>query len=255
MFARPSSLVSIGAMLPFLLGAICAAIAMEARPTITFANNGLAQVCCFICIASLLIAPIPKIFNWDWRTKYFGISIIYIASTSLLGIIPWLCVILYSTLPPGARFSLFMAYIVPILWWCRRFIVFYRVVSADKSLRDIIYLEGDDAVYFLQENDIWLLGSKFKFKIFPSNFLTVAALGGALALTPFATRIGSLTGIPFVNVFLMVGCLPIVMMFLGLAARGYFIYYHLPWFIKRSTGKEVYVDMMTKTKRSRKKRP
>jgi hypothetical protein len=247
LFARPQSVAPIGAVLPFILGGMCALLASEATPHIPISGNPLALFCICLSVASLISALMPKIFGWDWRTKYFGFSTVYLASASLLGVIPLLCIVLYSSLPLWARLSLLCGYAGTIILWCRRFVLFYRRVCSNKVLRDILYVEDIDAVYYSQKNDNWLIEKKFKLKQFPSNIVILISLGLAFILVPFIHAVKDIVGLPFPHMFLTVGSFPVIMAVLGLAMRGYLVFYYYPWKIKKETGKEVYVDMVTKT--------
>jgi hypothetical protein len=247
LLARPQSVACIGAILPFILGGMCAFLASEATPQTPFSDNPLALFCIGLSIAASVSALMPKIFNWDWRTKYFGFSTVYLASASLLGVIPWLCIVLYSALPLWTRISLFFSYAAIVIWWCRRFVVFYRRAFADKTLRNIIYVEDCDAIYYSQKNDNWLIEKKFKLKQFPSNIVVFISLGLAFLLIPFVRSVKDLVGLPFPYTFLTIGSLPVIMMVLGLTVRGCLVFYYYPWKLKKETGKDVYVDMVTKT--------
>jgi hypothetical protein len=247
LFARPQSVAPIGALLPFILGGMCAFLASEATPQVPFFDNPLALFCVGLSVTALVSAFVPKIFNWDWRTKYFGFSTIYLASASLLGIIPWLCIVLYSTLPLWTRLFLFFGYAAIVIQWCRRFVLFYRRIFADKALRNIIYVEDSDAIYYSQKNDNWLIDKKFKLKQFPSNTVVLISVGLAFLLLPFVRSVKHLVGLPFPYTFLTIGSLPVIMTVLGLTVRGYLVFYYYPWKIKKETSKEVYVDMVTNT--------
>jgi MFS family permease len=246
-YACPQNVALVGATLPILLGGICAVIANAATPEIAIFNNPLALFCIFLSGAACVFAFVPKIFKWDWRARYFGISMIYLASASLLGIIPWLCMVLYSSQPGWVRLFFLLAYALPIIWWCRRFLVFYRNLILNNVWRDFIYKEDDDAIYYIQRNDNWLIEKRYKLAMFPSNALTVVPLALAFVLVPFMKFVNAHIGLPFAHTFLTVAGLPIIMIFLGFGMRGYLIFYFYPWKIKKATGKEVYVDMVTKT--------
>lgn len=246
-FARPQRVAPIGAVLPFLLGGMCAFLASEATPNIPYSDNLLSLFCMYLSAASIASALIPKIFNWDWRTKFFGFSTVYLASASLLGIVPWLCVVMYSSLPAWGRTFIIFAYAVPISWWCTRFLRFYRQIYADRTLREYLYIEDGDVIYYSQKNDNWLIEKKFKFKQFPPNAVILLSLGLAFILVPFFRIAKTFVGVPFPHMFLTIASFPLVLTVLGLTMRGCLVFYYLPWKLKTATGKEVYVDMVTKT--------
>jgi hypothetical protein len=252
-FASPQSLGVISALLPIMIGGMCSLLASIATPRVSLLDNPISVFCiCLSCIA-LLGALMPKIFKWGWRSEYFGFPTFYVASLSLFGIIPWLCILVYGGIPLGARIALLCSYAIPTFWWCRRFVHFYRGVFSDKPLRDFIYLEEFDAVYYSQQNDKFLLERKRGLRQFPSNLAFLIPLALGFCLTPFSRSVYNFTGISFTLTFLTIIGLPITVMILGLTTRCLLIYYFYPWKIKRQTGKDVYVDMVTKTTMPRKK--
>jgi hypothetical protein len=203
--------------------------------------------CLCLSPVALVSACLPKIFNWDWRAKYFGFSAIHFSSISLLGVIPWLCILLYSSLAPWEKSLLLIYYIAPNIWWCRRFVIYYRQIYGDRESRDMVYVEESDAVYYYQKNDNWLIEKKYKFKLFPSNLLTISPLAVAFLFAPWMTAVKAHVGLPFPHAFLAVASLPVVMMVLGLTIKCYLVFFHYPHKIKSETGKEVYVDMVHRT--------
>jgi hypothetical protein len=113
-------------------------------------------------------------------------------------------------------------------------------------MRNILYSEEKDAVYYLQKGDVWLMEKKFKFYQIPSGYLFVVAMVLSFLCVPFARALSRSAGLPFVHILLTVMSLPIILMCTGLATRAYLIFYYYPWRIKRATAKDVYVDMSTK---------
>jgi hypothetical protein len=211
-----------------------------------FSKNPLGLCCLAICGVSFLLVFVPRIFRWDWRARYFGIGTLYLGGVALVGLIPWLCVVLYSTLSVWIRLSLLVGYTLPIIWWCRRIVLFYRHIFATDSLRNILYVEEDDAVYFLQRSDKWLIQKKFKFREIPSDRYFVIAMGLAFLSVPFMTPLTRLVGLPFPHIFLVIAGLPLILFSLAFSVHGYLVFYYWPRKIKAKTGKEVYVDMTAK---------
>lgn len=161
----------------------------------------------------------------------------------LIGIVPWLSIVFFSNLPLWTRLVLFGAYSVSIVFWCRRFVVYYRHVFVNGDLRRFLYEENEDAIYYLQQNDKTLLEKKRKLDQIPDNRTFVVFMALAFLMTPFASSLARSLGIPFIHIFLTVAGLPITLMCLGLAVRGYLIFYYYPWQLKRITGKDTYVLM------------
>lgn len=161
----------------------------------------------------------------------------------LIGIVPWLSIVFFSSLPLWARLLLFGIYFGAIAYWCRRFVVYYRHIFDDVDLRSVVYEENNDAIYYLQQGDKMLFEKKIKLAQVPPDLVFVLSIAVAFLLTPFASILVRLLGIPFIHIFLTVAGLPIALMCLGLALRGYLIFYYYPWQLTRKTGKEVYVLM------------
>lgn len=169
----------------------------------------------------------------------------------LVGIVPWLGIVFFSSLPIWIRLLLLVSYSASIVFWCRRFVVYYRRVFFDGNLRSVLYEENDDAIYYLQQGDKTLFEKKLKLDQVPPDLIFVLFMGIAFLMPPFASTLTRLVGIPFIHIFLTVAGLPITLMCLGLAVRGYLIFYYYPWQLKRTTGKEVYVLMAKATRDKR----
>lgn len=250
--ARPRTLASVGALMPFLLGIACLPLALSAAPSRAFSDNFLAIFCAVLSVVAFFFMLIPRIFRWDWRSRYFGTPLIYLGTMGSVGIVPWLSIVLFSSLPLLTRLLLFGLYSGAIIFWCRRFVVYYRHIYLDVNLRCLVYEEHDDAIYYLQQGDKILFEKKLKLDQFPPNFMFLLFMALAFVMTPFASSLARLVGIPFIHIFLTVAGFPITLLCLGMAVRGYLIFYYYPWHLKRTTGKEVYVDMVTKIARLRK---
>lgn len=246
-FASPRNLAPVGAMLLFLLGAIGAALVSEATPHRPWTDTPLSIFCVCLCPVALVSAWLPRVLNWDWRAKYFGFNTLYFSSMSLLGLIPWLCLLLYGSFALWEKLALFILYLAPTIWWCHRFITYYQGVFADHDLRRALYIEESDAVYYCQKNDNWLVERKHKFKLYPSNVLVITPMILAFLLVPWMREVKLYFGLPFPHVFLTLSSLPLVMMVFGLTIKSYLTFYHYPQKIKSETGKDVYVDMVSKT--------
>jgi hypothetical protein len=241
--ASPRTLSSTLALLPFLMGILCIPLALGAAPSLPFEHNYLAIFCAGQSVLALFFILIPRLFRWDWRTQYFGMPMFYIGSVSIIGLVPWLAIIIFGNLPFWARLLTFFAYFGSIVWWCRRFVTYYRAVFSDKRQSAAIYKEDVDAIYYHQQTDKDLIEKGAQLAQIPSNLSFLLFIALAFASTPFVGGISRLIGIPAIHIFLTISSLPIVLMCLGMAVRGYLIFYYYPRHLKRETGKNVYVVM------------
>jgi hypothetical protein len=241
--AQPRTFSSTSALLPFLLGVICLPLASAAAPTVPFTKNFLALLCAAQSVLSLFLMVIPRLCHWDWRSRYFGMTPFCVASTALIGVVPWFGIVSFSSLSAPFRLFLFAAYMGSIIWWCRRFVRHYRRVFEDPAMRSEIYHQEEDAIYYLQQADKSLCDKQPKLNQFPPNLVFISSLFAAFCTVPFATTLSLWVGISFVIIFLTIAGFPIVLMCLGLGVRGYLVFYYYPWRLKRMTGKEVYVLM------------
>jgi hypothetical protein len=240
--ASPRTFASTLAILPFLLGVLCIPLAFSAAPSLAFEHNFLAVFCAAQSVLSLFLILIPRCFRWNWRTQYFGVPMFYIGSVSIVGLVPWLGIIMFGSLPGWARFVTFAAYFGSIVWWCGRFVTYYRNVFSDKKRSSAIYEEDVDAIYYHQQADKDLIEKGAHLAQIPSNFSFILFIVFGFATAPFSELSRSI-GIPSIHIFLAISGLPIVLMCLGMAVRGYLIFYYIPWHLKRETGKDVYVVM------------
>ena len=241
--ARPNTLTSYLFFLPFFAGLGGWALADGAAPNVPFNDNPIAVFSIGLLLLSLLLAPVPWLFKWDWRSRYFGSGLFLLGAFALTGLIPLLCIVVYGRLPRWVSWGFLLFEVGLIVWWCRRFVLLYRRISADTELWKRIYVEESDVVYYLQRADKWAMEEKFKFAQMPSSMLMLLPMIIAFLLVPFMSSVTRFVGVPFTHVFLTIAGIPIVLLCLGLATRGYLIFYYYPWKIKRATGKNVYVDM------------
>jgi hypothetical protein len=246
LIAKPQNLVPIVAILPFILGACCSILASDASPHTAFLKNPLAIFCICLCLTGFFLILIPRLFKWDWRAKYFGASLVHLGSVGLLGVVPWLCIVLYSILPLWTRVLILFGYGIPIIWWCNRSVQFYRSIYCSRELRNILYVEENDVVYYLQRSDKWLTEKKFNFSQCPSNRSFILSAGAAFLLVPLMEPATKIIGLPFPHLFLAIIGFPLVLMCAALTTRGCLVFYYYPQKIKAETGKDVYVDMVRK---------
>jgi hypothetical protein len=241
--AAPRTFSSTLAVLPLLLGILCLPLAFSAAPSLPFAGNGPALLCAIQSIISFFLIIIPRIFRWDWRTKYFGVPLLYVGSVSIVGIIPWLGILCFSILPIWFKFLVFWSYVGPIVWWCTRFSNYYTQVFANEQLRKMLYEEDIDAIYYHQRNDDLLFKKRTDLTHFPSNSFFILSFALAGAILPFSSVLGNITGTPMIHWILAIIGLPIVLTCFGFSARAILIFYYFPYSLKRETGKDVYVIM------------
>jgi hypothetical protein len=144
------------------------------------------------------------------------------------------------------RLAVFFACLALHVAWCRRFTALYKKIFNSDELRACLYQEESDAVYYLQRGDKYLLEKKYKFRQFPSGWQFVGCLLLSFLLVPFGGTASSVIGVPFANLFLLIGGFPVSLMCVGLAVRGWLVFFFYPCKIRRTTGKRVYVDMTAK---------
>lgn len=239
-------LFAISLILPIFMGSAAWALAINAAPRVPIHQNYLETFSLAVILLAVIAAPIPYLFRWNWETKYFGACCISLAGASIAGIYPFLCLLLYSSLPLLIRLVIVAVEGALIIVWCRRFVEVYRIAYADKQLFCCIYEEEATAVYYLQTGDRKVIEELLKFKAFPDGKYFVISILIAFSLVPFASSVSQFIGIPFFHVFIGICTLPINLMLLGMATKGWLVYYFYPKKIKGATNKPVYVDMSSK---------
>lgn len=241
---------SISLIIPIFMGFGAWALATGAAPALPLHTNYLELFSIGLVACSLIAFPIPYIFKWNWETKYFGAGLVPLASGSILGIYPTLCIALYSSLPPLICIALIFLHFALITHWCYRFVKIYRYIYRDKNLFDYIYAEEPTAVYYLQQADKKIVEKTLKFQQFPSSKFCALSLLAAFSSIPFAAPLARFFGIPFIHIFLAIGTTPLNLMFLGLSTRMWLIYYFYPMKIRKEKNKPVYVDISSQPQRS-----
>ena len=240
---------SISLIIPIFMGFGAWALATGAAPSLPLYTNYLELFSIGLVACSFIALPIPYIFNWNWEAKYFGAGLIPLASGSILGIYPILCITLYSSLPSPICIALAFLNFILTTHWCYRFVKIYQYIYRDKNLFDYIYIEESTVVYYLQQADKKIIEKTLKFQQFPSSKFCALSLLAAFSSTPFATQLSSSFGIPFIHIFLAIGTMPLNLMFLGLSTRMWLIYYFYPMKIRKETNKPVYVDISSQPQR------
>lgn len=243
-FMKPSKFSRVGALLLFLLACICIPLAYGPVPDVPLLQNPIVLLLIFMVAGSIVLFVIPSMSKWGWKTQYFGFTSLCIGSCSFLTIVPCLVLFLYGKGSYSLNLFVLMFYIITHVLWCRRFFVIYGHLYANEELRGIVYQEESDAVYYLQRGDKYLLENLYKFAQIPRGPYFVIFMLIAFFMIPVMDEIKHLLEIPFAHIFLIIGMLPLSWMCIGLAVRGYLIFYWYPAKVKKSTGKDVYVDLV-----------
>ncbi|WP_152594629.1 hypothetical protein [Massilia sp. BSC265] len=244
-FMRPSGFSRIGGLGALLLTLLSIPFASGPVPDIPLERNPIVSVLVVMLITSIGLLVAPFLSKWDWRTKYFGTSVLCIVSFILFTLIPCIVLFVYGTAPLIIDAMVFSIYAICYFFWCRKFFAIYREIYDSAELREILYQEDLDAIYYSQRGDKYLLEKIYRFSQVPRDRYFVCSIVLACLLIPSMERLKELLGIPFHHIFLIVGAFPVSLMFAGLAVRSYLIFYKYPAELKKATGKEVYVDLVS----------
>lgn len=247
---RPSRFTSFVASVAMCIALICIPFAWGAAPEIPVGENPIIHLLLSVLIGSLALAISSIVYSWDWRARYFGFSMLCVSSVSLVALVPMLAVVLFGIFPRAVKVSIVLLYVLTHIWWCRKFIVLYEEIFENTSLRNILYEEDEDAVYYKRRGEKYILKMRDNFSLMPPGRYFVIFISLGVMLMPAMGALGKLTGVPFSHVFLTVAMLPVSWMSTGLAVRGLLVCYRYPARIKRATGKEVYVDLTTGFKKN-----
>ncbi len=243
---RPEKFTSFAGAVSAVIGLICLPLAWGAAPDISFANNPVIGFLFSVVGVSLFISFISVVCKWGWEVRFFGFSMLLLSSVSLIALVPLLTVLLFGTLSVKVNSAIIALYMFSHVWWCRKFVIIYRDVFNNCRLRAILYEEDVDVVYYKRKGDNFLLKTEYEFSQMPPNRYFIAFIFLGLMLVPAIGDVQRTAGVPFAHVFLTVAMLPISWMSIGLAVRGFLIYYYYPRKIKSTTGKDVYVDLAGK---------
>jgi hypothetical protein len=238
------SIFLISLILPVMMGFISWALVNGANTRPDERNPVMTSVFVLIVLA-LTAVPISFLFKWDWRARYYGLSLFGIASVSCLGVYPLLCIVVFGHLPLVLRYSLLGAEIAVICFWCSRFIRIYDHIYRSPELFKKIYVEDQDVVYFLQQGDKKVVEHRLKFVQVPESKYFFICFIVALLLCAVGNRLSEILGVPFVHIFLAVSMAPIPVTFFGFATKMWLLFFVYPRKIKKNTGKSTYVDMVS----------
>ncbi|MCC2971634.1 hypothetical protein [Massilia sp. IC2-476] len=223
-------------------------LAYGAAPHIPLTANPVARLVFLVLAISLLLAFLSFALRWDWRTKYYGISLMFGASISLFAIVPLLALMIYGSLALWLKLFVLAFYVISHVVWCRKFSALYKDAFENDALREVLYEEEPNGVYYMRSGDQYLLDKYYKFTQMPRDRYFAIFIVLALALMPMTRSVREFTGIPFTHAFLVVAMVPVSWMSFGFSFRGYLVCYLYPAKIRRATGKEVLVDVVSKHK-------
>ncbi|MFL6673812.1 MAG: hypothetical protein ACJ8LG_11045 [Massilia sp.] len=232
--------------MPFVLSLVGLLLAHDAAPAIPFAENPISLFNGAVLVAACGLLVAPRILKWNWDVRYFGASLFHISSLTLLCTVPCLCLFLYGSLPFAVRAGVFSIYIAVHIWWSRRFILLYSPLAHDTALRDFLYQEEDDAVYYMQRADKQLMDKHWKFNQIPKDLYFGLGLLVSFLILPGLRSLSAAVGLPVIHVYLLVSSPAISVMVLGLATKAWLVFYYYPAKITKKTGKRVFVDMTGK---------
>lgn len=245
-FLRPSKITGVSAFLLFIMGLLSIPLAFGVSPNAPLATNPLVILSWATVGVSLILGVVPPLFGWGWKAKYYGVSFLSFACVSFMAIMPCAAVVLYGRAPFWIKAIIILSYGGSHVWWCSKFVNIYKEVFRDDQLRATLYEEEPDAVYYVRRADEFILNKYCKFSQMPRDRHFLLFMGLAFAMIPFMRTVCMLVGAPFVHVFLLVAMLPVSWMSIGFSVRGFLVFYLYPARIKKATGKNVYVDLVSK---------
>lgn len=252
-FLRPSKSSRLGAFILFAMVLLGIPLASEAAPDLPFVANPILLLLCIGLGISLILAAVSAVFRLGWNAKYYGVSFLCFASVSFLAIVPCMAVLLYGNAPYWAKGVLILIYVVSHFFWCRKLTILYKNVFEDEILRAAMYEEESDAVYYMRLADEFILSKYYRFSQMPRDRYFVISIVVALLMIPAMHDVSAFIGVPFVHIFLLIAMLPVSWMSIGFAVRGFLLFYMYPARIKKATGKDVYVDLVSKHRLVRKR--
>jgi hypothetical protein len=231
-FMKPSKFASVSACTLLALVVLSVPLAYVGAPDIPLAENPIIVVVCITLAASSVLALVSATFGWGWKAKYYGVSLICVASISFIAVVPCVAVLLYGNGSYWVKACILSLYGPTHFFWCRKFYITYKKIFHDKDLRSVIFEEESDAVYYMRRGDDFILEKHLKFSQMPKDRYFVLFIVLALFMMPIMSFVRVIVGAPFVIVFLMVSMLPVSWMSIGLAFRGFLIFYYYPGLIK-----------------------
>jgi hypothetical protein len=243
--ARPASLITTAAIVPIGFSLIGATLGCSAAPSVPFTSNPICLFNIFIFGTTIWMICLSKWNNWGWNVKYFGASLLHLASVTLIFLVPCFCLLIYSTASLVLRCFIFFSCMAVHVIWCLRFQEIYRKIYDNINTVNTLYQEENDAIYYIQKYDKYLLDKKHTFKQFPDNWSFLSSILLSLSLVAFVEPLKNTLGLPFIHIFFLMTTLPISLMAAGLATRSWLIFYYYPMKIRKRTSKQVYVDMVT----------
>jgi hypothetical protein len=239
----------ISLIIPISMGLVMWALASGAAPERELSENYLAMFGLAMTVLSIFMIPVAYAFKWNWEAKYYGSFIFPLATGSVLGICPALCIAIYGALSVFWSTIIMMLEVSAIFWWCRKIFKIYMKIHVSINLFSQIYVDKNERVHFLLQGDKAVLEKFMKFSVSPSAKMFILFAMLAFLTIPYAFLASKFAGVPYTHVFMAVGGVPLNLFFFGLCTKSWVVFYYFPKKITNETGKHVYVDMSSLPKK------
>lgn len=220
-----------------------------AAPEENFSISVLFEIFLVLLILSMLLSPFSWLKKWNYRLKSFPMSLFFCCNfLMLIYLTPLLCIAVFGRF--GVSYKLFFLVVFLLIppFWAWRFVKFYKQIYQTKALFDCLYSEEQDAVYYLDKGNNWLMRKKFKFDKHPPVSWYLIFIGLACAALFLIEPIKVFFGVPFINFFILLIGFPVTLMIIGQLTQDFLTCWYYPMLISKSTGKNVYIDMGTSPK-------
>lgn len=245
-FLTQKQILYVSAFLLFAMSSLGFPLAYGVAPNVPAVKNPIVLLVFAGMGSSIILAMGASFLRFGWRAEFYGMSFLCFASVSFLGVVPVFAVVLYGGAPYSVKAIIILIYGATHWLWCRRFLILYEQVFGDEDLRRVVYEEDADAIYCIRAGEKFILNKYYKFSQMPRDRYFAGSVCVGILMIPIMKPVCAFIGAPFVHIFLIITALPISCMSLGCALRGFLIFYLYPAKLKRTTGKNVYVDLISK---------
>jgi hypothetical protein len=240
---RPSKFCIIGSFIFVVFILISLPLASGAAPKIDLERNVVVLFMAILLVGYMALAVASILFEWNWETKFYGVFLFCVGSISFISISPTLSILIYGNISILIKLLIGSLYFFSNFIWCRKFFKIYEKIFYNVNMKNIIFEEDEDAVYYMRSGDNILLKNNFNFSQLPRDGYLFAFLGLGIFLFPFINKLNLILGTPSSVTFLIFSAVPIGWLGVGLTYKVYLVFYFYPAKIKNFTGKKVYVDL------------
>lgn len=194
----------------------------------------------------MLVAAWMWFGKWSWRAEQMGFFAMGAFSPAYFFLSGYFGLVFYSEAPAATRYLMLALLVGVYSWWTGRVIVRYKRALSDSNLRAFVYVECENYISYLQQGDRLMREQYLKLRLEPSLSAVVATIFLGIVAVYFRRELVEYFGVDFIPIIMALLGFTLGVMFIALAAMAAILFFIYPTILRYSTGKPVYIDLLSK---------